>query len=778
MEVGSCFKNYEDFRECFQTYKKENRLQYSLKNCVSVRFYNRKNGTSIREDVTFMQVKFGCVRSKEYSKKRKQHPQLCPAYFVLQYNEKLDRLVISELNSNHVHAKSKASAIGCDPPPKTRMTAQKSSCKVQGSPPAKLRRQQPAEVEGCNLGSGVSAKVNVDSHARVKVEMDSDSHARVKVEMDSDSHARVKVEMDSEELLPPPPHGGPEIPEATKESPSNSALVQVGEVMKNFLRVDMGSLASISVGSDQALERLNFQTSKMKSLFVKFPESLLLHQVQSEQGHLLYAFLVESKDRVGKLVHLCILKEDTAENAQKMLSVFKEFNPEWQKIKVVFVDMSFRHRPILQELFPSVQVLLSVYHTVRLLERKLKESHASFSFKHNLKLALREAVFSTSSSNLDTLSEQVKRLVDQELYDYLQANWFSCEMLWYTHAKKGLHSCSTYIDSLDLVTQKLSNLFGTRVSLETSILRFVEYADCFNTKGLEHLNQGFSSLKQDSRSGLMEELKTPQTRASVRRGSSPASQQAPVRTATKPPKPLIKWPPAKPVSTMLSALRETCTDLAYQLCLNEWDVVQKSTQLMSSTKSKTKVQLLEETHQVSKDCWRCTCYFHCRYQLPCRHILAVLQANRQVVEETMVCKRWQKKYQHLSVWGENLPEYPPLSRGTPGATAAAALSKERWDKILSLSKELGNLLLQSEGEELEERTSTLKMIVDIWAKSCELREEEEEEAEGKFLSVRNIGDLPFLWGKKEEMDMEVAEAPPRRAPAEDTQTFLLPLQAV
>lgn len=52
MQVGSCFKNYEDFKECFRIYKKENRLQYGLKNCVSVRFYNRKHGADIREDVT------------------------------------------------------------------------------------------------------------------------------------------------------------------------------------------------------------------------------------------------------------------------------------------------------------------------------------------------------------------------------------------------------------------------------------------------------------------------------------------------------------------------------------------------------------------------------------------------------------------------------------------------------------------------------------------------------------------------------------------------------
>ncbi|KAH0619370.1 hypothetical protein JD844_019419 [Phrynosoma platyrhinos] len=745
MELGSCFKNYEDFRECFGTYKKENRLHYSLRSCISVRFYNRQNGTNIREDVTFMQVKFGCVRLREHNDKQ-QHlePRLCPAYLVLQYSEELDQLVITELNCNHIHVESKALS-GSNPSPLARLAARMAASKAYGSPPAKLRREQPAGVEACN--------------------MDTDLGMKVKVESD----VSVTIEVDSEEPLPASPLKQLEVPQTEKDSNSNSTLVQVAEVMKNFQQVDKGSLASLTMSSNQDLELLNLQTSKMKSLFVKFPESLLLHRMPSERGHILYAFLVESKDRVGKLVHFAILKEDTQENVHKMLSYFKEFNPEGQKIKVVFVDTSFLHRSVLQDLFPSVQVLLSVYHTMRLLEKKLKEFRTSFSFRNNFKVALREAVFSTSSANLDTLSQLVKHLVDPELYKYLQTHWFSCEMLWYMHAKKGLHSCSTYIDSLDLITQKLSNLFSTQLSLETSILRFVEYADCFNTKGLENLNQGFSNPEEDSPSSLMEELKI-QTRASVKRSSSSASQHPPAKAGIETPKQSMRHSPAKPVATMLAALQETCTDLAYQLCLNEWDVVQKSIQRMNSTRNKTAVQLLEDTHQVSKGGRSCSCYFYCRYQLPCRHILSMLLAKRQVVEEAMVAKRWQKKYQHLSVLGESLLEYPGHPKGTLGPQATA---EKRQDKIQSLSKELGNLLLQSDGEELEERCATLKMIVSIWTKCSELQEEEEvAEVAGKPLTIRNVGDLPFLWVKKEEMEEIEVSSLAHGAAAEGNQTSL------
>ncbi|XP_074867721.1 zinc finger SWIM domain-containing protein 3 [Carettochelys insculpta] len=704
MEVGSCFRNYDDFKECFNTYKKENKCHYGLKNCVSVRFYNRKHGTSIREDITFIQVKFGCVRTREYSKKRKPQPSLCPAFFVLQYNEEIDRLVITDLNSNHIHVDpGGASMARSNTSQVTRNTTQIASCMADGSPAVKLRRQQSGETE---------TTVTVGEEC-------------VMADMILNGSS-------------PPLSKVAALPEVVKESASTSALVRIADVMKNFLRVDMGSLASISVGSNQDLDRLNFQTSKMRSLFVKFPESLLLHRVQSERGHVLYAFLVESKDRVGKMVHFAVLKEDTGENVSKMLTVFREFNPEWQKVKVVFVDMSFLHKAIMQELFPTSQVLLSVYHTVRFLEKKVKETEASVSFKHKMKLALREVVFSTSNANLDILSQLVKHLVDEELYDYLQTNWFSCEMLWYMHAKKGLHSCSTYVDSLDLITHKISNLFTKQLSLETSILHFVEYADCFNTKGLESLNQGFSVAEEENRSKHVEKPKM-RTRVSMKRTPDAASQ--PQKKCSEFHNQIAKQKPAKTPGAMLAAIRESCTDLGYQLCLNEWEVVQKSTQLINVMKDNIVVQLLEDTHQVSKDCKSCSCYFQCRYQLPCRHILSVLHANKKAVEETMVCKRWQKKYQHLSVLGENLQDD---IRPSVGNLPAAA---ERYDKIQSLSKELANLLMQCDGEELEERSSTLKMIVDIWAKSSEPVEEV-----GKCSTFRNVGDLPFLWVKQEERE--------------------------
>ncbi|XP_074013763.1 zinc finger SWIM domain-containing protein 3 [Numenius arquata] len=654
MELGSSFRSYEDFRKRFRAYELAQRCRYGLQSCVSVRCYNRQHGTAVRQDVMFMQVKFGCARTQTYSKKRKTEPNLCPAYFVLQYKEDIDQLVISELNSHHVHANQVLSL--------TRAAAATANAVACDGPAAKLHEDQ-------ELGGTDSVAV-----------ADEDLQAVAGQPVD-----RVTA-----------PYKAFMIPEAAKENPS--ALVRVAEVMKTFLRVDRGSLASVSADGEHGLERLSFQTSKMKSSFMQFPESLLLHRALGKEGCVLYAFIAESKERVGKVVHLSLLKEDTGHSIRKMLTVFKEFNPEWQKVQAVFVDVSFFHKAILQKLFPSAQVLLSVYHTVRLIEKNVKEAEISSSFKQNLRLTLQKAVFAPSAANRDALSQLAKHVVSPELYDYLRASWFSCEPLWCMHAEKGLQFCSTHMASLDLITHRISRLFGQQPSLEASVLCFMECADCLDSRGLEIPNWGFLST-EDGQSGLWENPDV---------CTSAAAEPGPVSGSLTLAKPTGQTATAE-TGSMLAVLWKNCMELGCWLCLKEWEVVQTSAQLLSPVLGGLTVWLLEDIQRVSRDCRSCTCSFHRRYRLPCRHVLAVLQAHRGCVEESMVCRRWQRRYQQLPVPGATPPGY--------GGGLVGGQPEGRGERIRSLSLELANLLMQCDGEELEERGSALAAILAAWARS-------------------------------------------------------------
>ncbi|XP_036758028.2 zinc finger SWIM domain-containing protein 3 [Manis pentadactyla] len=673
MELGSCFKTYEDFKECFSAYKKENRCSFILRDCVSVRFHNLNRGTSIREDILYVQVKFVCIQTQSNTK-RTPKADMCPAYLLLRYNEKLDRLFISELNTQHIHVDSKTTGPGED----TASNSNRTLC-LQNP-----QRVQPA------------IKKDLETAKKSPVES---------------SFGLGKVQ-------------APSKPE--QEGIKSSDLTKIAKVMKNFLKVNKGSMASLSVGNSQDLDRLSFQSSKMSDLFIRFPENLLLHRVENTQGHILYAFLVENKEREGRVVHFAVLKTETTTSVAKMLSIFTEFNSDWPKVKVVFVDPSFPHRGILQEIFPAARILLSIYHTTRLLEKKLHHSSANPSFKWLMKEALRKAVFVTSDASLQNLCQMSQALLDEGLFSFLQTHWFSCELLWYMHVRKGLHACNTYMDSLDVVTSKVSSLFREQQSLLDCILRFVDYIDFFNIKGLKNLPTAPLRLKRARPASMPPKSKKAFSICGERLLRLPVEETKPEQVQAS-------------QGGMLDTLQQSGSALAYKLCHSEWEVVQNSTHLLDIAGSSVDIQLLEDSHQVSKDGCSCSCSFQQWYHLPCRHILALLYTSQRPVGEAMVCRRWQKRYQHLLGPSGELQDPVVLpNTGQPG-------KQGRNSMIQDLSRELANLLMQSEGPELEERCSTLRKIVDIWADPCQPPEPIQQPGDFK-----DVGCLPFLWGKQEE----------------------------
>ncbi|XP_006881799.1 PREDICTED: zinc finger SWIM domain-containing protein 3 [Elephantulus edwardii] len=686
MELGSCFKTYDDFLECFSAYKKENRCSFIIRDSISVYFHNLHHGTSVREDILYVQVKFVCIWNQA-KRKRAQEANMCPAYLLLQYNEKLDHLLVSELNTTHVHNDARTTDPG---------DAARRSQKAK-------RPQKPRPVQ---------PPANPDPDAE-------------------GSPLKLSLSLHQAQAAPRP----------EQEGITASDLSDIAKVMKNFLRVDKGSMASLSVGSSQDLDRLSFQSSKMSDLFARFPENLLLHRVEKAQSHILYTLLVENKEREGRVVHFAVLQAETPASVARMLNVFREFNSSWPKVRVVFVDPCFPYWSILQEIFPSARILLSIYHTTRLLEKKLHRSSKDASFQKHMKEALREVVFATSEDSLQKLSCMSQVLLDQELFEFLQTHWFSCELLWYMHFRKGLHACNTYMDSLDIITSKVSSLFREQQSLLDCILHFVDYMDFFNSRGLKNLSTAPYMLKRARPASGM----PPRVRKIL--GSGERNLLSPswlLEEGTKQDTQLQGQaqqlsPAPPPLDGMLDALLQRGSELAYKLCCHEWDVVENSTQLIGVAGSSVDIQMLEDSHQASRDGSSCTCSFQQQYHLPCRHILALLHTSQQPVTEAMVGCRWQKRYQALlGPDGEFRDPVLAASTGQPEKPG-------RKDLIKDLSRELANLLMQSEGRELEERCATLHKFVHIWSDSSQPATPGQQPDD--FVDV---GCLPFLWGKQEE----------------------------
>ncbi|XP_040290781.1 zinc finger SWIM domain-containing protein 3 [Bufo bufo] len=719
MQRGACFTSYEDFKESFTAYQDETESSYSIQSSVSVQHHNSRFSTSIRPDVTFTEVKFCCSKLQRHNGKRKPQDGVCPAYFFLQYDMDLDCLVVKEECLTHVHSNM------TNPSP------------ASLDHPFEAGEHEPPDLE-------VPSKKTCNKSPLLSVKKENDQDT-VQQEIPSPCEPQSNMPVEMQDIG----EGHSKCPSATIEHSSSQPLsidiLNLDNIMKDFQKANAGSQASLTTGGQNQPEQLSFQTPSMTSWFLKFPESLLLHRVSSKHGYIVYAFLVETKERLCKIVHFSFVEEDNAKNVSKMLEMFKLFNSEWPKVKFIQIDVAFGQMDPLKEAFPSVQVLLSVYHTARLIERKIK---GPADFKICVHKWLEEAVCNTTPQKLNFLAEKLEHKLDRDLYAKLCKDWFSNELLWYTHVKKGAHSCSTYMESIGMIDEAISSCLTRHSSMENAIQDFLKSADGFINKGLEmggskNAPKGRPKKNLKKLYPILPALKAPppvsevSTKPMKDTGQSNKKSTLDNESILRPT--LGVWRPIKLPNKMLLSLKEFCNDVGFQLCVREWEVVQRSVHLISEQTDFTAVQILEETHRVSLSGHSCTCYFNTGYRLPCRHILSMLYEYEKPIEEDMVSFRWRKDYVK-----------PILDSKLYGKVLHHTKSKSetmaRIHLIKSLMKEFSNLLVRCDASEMKVRVSTLQMIVDTW--------HNDPSGKKKYPMQDMATELPYRWVKKEPIEAE------------------------
>ncbi|XP_014799127.1 PREDICTED: zinc finger SWIM domain-containing protein 1 [Calidris pugnax] len=154
------------------------------------------------------------------------------------------------------------------------------------------------------------------------------------------------------------------------------------------------------------------------------------------------------------------------------------------------------------------------------------------------------------------------------------------------------------------------------------------------------------------------------------------------------------------------SLRDICTEPAARLCLSKFEAVQKSAQLIDKSGDVLSVQVLEDAHSV--DLRGCTCYFNQAFQLPCRHILAVLTVDRKTLQPEVLSRQEQK----------GSDDHQAEQDSTDGILEVL---KSSWNESLSKSllvsfliTETSRLLTHCSGEEFERRYRTLRELADSW----------------------------------------------------------------
>ncbi|XP_057558546.1 zinc finger SWIM domain-containing protein 1 [Hippopotamus amphibius kiboko] len=419
------------------------------------------------------------------------------------------------------------------------------------------------------------------------------------------------------------------------------------------------------------LDTLNYQSCFMQGVFAHFPEILFMHRTYNPRGKVLYTFLVDGprvqlEGHLARAVYFAIPAKEDAEGLAQMFQTFKKFNPAWERVCTILVDPHFLLLPTLAMEFPAAEVLLSAFHICKFLQGKFYQLSLEQSMERVLLTSLQNTMCSATPGNLRKLYTLLSTCVLPAQLPELHSHWLLNDRIWLAHRWRSRAESSRYFQGLEVTTRVLSQFFGTTPSVEKGMTALLQY------------------LQQNSGD-----------KASFSLGMSPPNNHPHLDGSPESPK--VEQLVEARIQHSLNAI---CTRPAAQLCLGELAVVQKSMHLIGSGSEKVNIQILEDTHRVQpQPPASCSCYFNQAFRLPCRHILAMLSARRQVLQPDLLPAEWT-------------------------ASCAASLSDilgSKWSETLDkhlavalLTEEVGQLLQHCSQEEFERRYSTLRELADSW----------------------------------------------------------------
>ncbi|NXL03461.1 ZSWM1 protein, partial [Mesembrinibis cayennensis] len=428
---------------------------------------------------------------------------------------------------------------------------------------------------------------------------------------------------------------------------------------------------------------ISFQSAAMGRVFACFPRALLLHRAAGPAGRALYVFLVAGpapalRGGMARVVHLAVLQDESAGSLSRMYGAFRAFNPTWAETRLLLVGPGLPQPPTLAQAFPAAEVQLSVFHLCKRLQQQVQRLALEGRAERLILAALSDTVCAASKSRRRKMHALLRDLVMPGLLPQLHIHWLLDEEIWAAHRERSWGESSSYFRDLEIVTQGLSQVFSAGLSLESCITSLAQHYQKYVSKS-----------------------------APDRRAARAASQSLP---ASGPPiTPLEEEINRQTEERIKQSLSDICTEPAARLCLSEFAVVQKSMQLIGSGEDALSIQVLEDAHRVDlKGLSSCTCHFNQVFQLPCRHILAVLNSDRKTLQPEMLSRQWQKGCDAHQA-------------GRDSADGLLEILKSSWNESLDkslvvsfLTAEVSRLLTHCGREEFERRYRTLRELADSW----------------------------------------------------------------
>ncbi|XP_019858006.1 PREDICTED: protein FAR1-RELATED SEQUENCE 4-like [Amphimedon queenslandica] len=244
-----------------------------------------------------------------------------------------------------------------------------------------------------------------------------------------------------------------------------------------LLTEKFGASVELLLGENNVLFGVYFQDVQMKNILNSYPEVVCVDATYKllELRFPVYIMLIEDGNGQSEIVAVFLLQEETEESISSVIDMFIRQNPASSKVRIIITDKDMTERDVLARKFPSAQLLICLFHTLRTFRREVTlEKMGITPGQRNLYLDLmQQMAYAASEEKYLEVYERFKDSAVPLVRQYFDTQWHSIRSQWVVGLK---HSYGSFLNStnnrVECINSKLKSVIDRYSSLEDFVEKF------------------------------------------------------------------------------------------------------------------------------------------------------------------------------------------------------------------------------------------------------------------------------------------------------------------
>lgn len=181
------------------------------------------------------------------------------------------------------------------------------------------------------------------------------------------------------------------------------------------------------VTENDSCEGIYFQEPEMKEVFAEYPEMIFCDATYCVNDRNMPLQVLMCVDGEGEthIIALFIIRSENMNVMHQMLDIFKQENPNYNKIEVIMVDKHISNVTVFPQDFPHAKIHLCIFHVYEIFKREITPAKRGITKqvkKDALKILHRMIYCDTEEMYLD-LYQQLTDIGSDQLLQYFNNEW-------------------------------------------------------------------------------------------------------------------------------------------------------------------------------------------------------------------------------------------------------------------------------------------------------------------------------------------------------------------